>query len=342
MKSNVKDIKKRSWLAHIVLLVLCLSPLMFFACFNDSSNGKNTNKDLFENNPVTITWDNNSSKEIKSYEADVEVYSMNNRTDTYTKLSDKYRIIMKEINGTMHTRLDFSAKFNDGVARSIISNGSEIIMFDTKTEKIEQRISIEDKVAPNLKLLLGDNCLSRVNLSLIKSEARKLAFDLTEDNENSIMQINLPSALFKNDNDDQKISTRIYFDTKNETLANVEIVEKSEDGTEIITTTSPVYEEKNGVPVKIGDITEIETKTPELAASDEEETAIINSPDDIDTIDQSTADALVAEGSATENTNMTFGDPNDLSNVETVITICNEVKLNQASDNAFKLITGGK
>jgi hypothetical protein len=332
----------RSPFSVLVLAVLCLIPSLFFACYNDSAGSKNRADEFFEDNPTTIMWDEKTSGVIKSYEADVEVYSMNNRKDLGTKLQDKYRIIMKEINGKMYTRLDFDPAFSNGAFRSIISDGSEVILFDTKTEKIEQRMVIGDKISPNLKFFEGDSYLSRVNLSLIKSNAKKLAFDVAEDEESNVMVIELPSQLIKINGLDKRISTSIFFDMEEETLLSTEIVEVSDNGTEITTTTQPVYIEDNGVPVKIGEITVIDSKVSELVKGFEEGYPVINTPDDVPTIDKEAADKMVAEGSAMPNNNVIFGNPADLSSTETVITMCKEVKLNQVDEKAFKLIRGGK
>jgi hypothetical protein len=201
---------------------------------------------------------------------------------------------------------------------------------------------IGDKISPNLKFFEGDSYLSRVNLSLIKSNAKKLAFDVAEDEESNVMVIELPSQLIKINGLDKRISTSIFFDMEEETLLSTEIVEVSDNGTEITTTTQPVYIEDNGVPVKIGEITVIDSKVSELVKGFEEGYPVINTPDDVPTIDKEAADKMVAEGSAMPNNNVIFGNPADLSSTETVITMCKEVKLNQVDEKAFKLIRGGK
>ena len=63
----------------------------------------------------------------------------------------------------------------------MLSNGSEMVIFDPQTEVIEQRIALDNPNDPNLDFLKGETAVSRLNLKTIRAEASRLAFDV-EDN----------------------------------------------------------------------------------------------------------------------------------------------------------------
>lgn len=323
-------------------LILSIASLILFSFSCNLSKSSNSSNDLFSDNPATITWEEGDSADIKSYQADVEVYSMNNRKDLGTKLTEKYRITISQIDGKIYTRLDFNPAFNKGAARSVISDGSEVILFDTNSEKIEKRISIAGKVSPSLKMFTGDTYLSRINLSAIKEEAMKLSFDINEDRENKVLLINIPEKLLNKSNNVKSKTTGLLFDTENETLLTTEIVENFEDGTVVTSTIQPVYVENNDIPVQVGNITVIDTIASGLITGFESGYPVINTPDDVPSIDQSAADKMLAEGSAVKKENRTFGNPADLSNTETIITICKDIELNKVDNKLFKIIRGGK
>lgn len=215
-----------------------------------------------------------------------------------------------------------------------------MIFFDPNTQVIAQRLILNEDVSPALKFLQGESGLSKVNLSLIRQEAQKLSLDMTE-NESYQLIINLPPALFVQNAYEQIISTRVSFDTQNETLQNVETIKIQENGTEVTNSTTPIYEEKNGQPVKIGLVTIIDSKAPHLIEGFDDSVPIYNSPDDIPTLTESELKAMQAQELIQPTDDIQFGNPADLSYQETIIEMYKDIHINTVSDTVFKLLLGG-
>lgn len=334
--------KKNRYKVQSLVLLLCglMVTLLLLACSNAVTSPSAAAEDLFNENPVTITWKGDASDGIESYSADIEVYAMNNRTDTHTSLQNKYRMSLKTINDVPHVRLDFAPEFNGGVYRSVMTNDKEMLVFDTNSGAIEYRLPVEDEVPQDLAFLGTETTLSRVNLSLIRSEAQRLAFDVTE-TEGVAVSINLPSHLFADNPYETRLSTRATFDAVNETLNEMEIVSVLEDGTTITTNLYPIYEDKNGEPVKVGSVTFIDTKVPNLIEGFDPDTEIFETIDDIPELSKEEAAQLEAEGNLHEMPSFTFGNPADLSYEETVIEVYSDIAINTVQDSTFRLLTGG-
>ena len=322
---------KKLFLTFSVVLLLTL----IFGCKNDSEITKA--EELFTENPVTISWTGENSSEIESFQTDVEVYSMNNRKETSLKKSNKYRLSLKSINGVQYSRIDMDAEYNGGIARSVITNDKECIIFNTNTEEIECRMPVE-KSFDELSFMSSENGLSRINLDKIKTDAKRLAFDVTEENSESFC-LSLPSELFNaNENSLKRLSTKVLFDTINETLNEIEIVSIDDEGVTSTTTICPVYQEtEDGTPVKVGMITVIDTQNPNKIEGFPEDYPIYESYDDIPEISPEDAEKMLATGSAFVDTDITFGDPSDLSSVETIVEKYESIEINKVDDRLFRL-----
>lgn len=324
----------------VSLLCVLMVTLLLLACPNTATPTTADAEDLFSENPVNITWKGDPSDGMESYQADIEVYAMNNRTDTHTTLQNKYRMSLKTINDVPHVRLDFAPEFNGGVYRSIMTNDSEMLVFDTNSGVIEYRLPVEDEVPQDLAFLGAELTLSRVNLSLIRSESKRLAFDIAE-TEGVALSINLPSHLFSDNPYETRLSTRATFDTVNETLNEMETVSVLDDGTTMTTHLYPIYEDKNGEPVKVGSVTVIDAKTLNLIEGFDTDTEIFETIDDIPTLSKAEADRLRSEGNLHEMPSITFGNPADLSYEETVIEVYSDVEINTVENSTFRLLIGG-
>jgi len=106
---------------------------------------KNPNYEKFFENPVTITW-RGDSKEVESYQANVQVFTMNNRTDTTATLDQTYRIAMSTKNDRVLTRIDLD--FDDIPYRTVISDGEDTIVFNPVTEEIGFRMRDPNAQSP--------------------------------------------------------------------------------------------------------------------------------------------------------------------------------------------------
>ena len=101
---------------------------------------------------------------------------------------------------------------------------------------------------------------SRVDINNIKKIANKLSLDIIEDS-SSVLEVSLPSSIFSNEN---RISTKICFDVKNETLNSIETIDFSSEGDTIKTSYYPVYQEIYDEPIKVGTITIVEEQKNKL------------------------------------------------------------------------------
>jgi len=244
----------------ISLFTACISLTL---CNNTTHEKRGSGLEQFTEEPVTITWKGDQIEEVQSFQANVQIYSMNNRTDTFATLNQTYRLSMSTINNRIHTRIDFD--FDSSIPfRSVISDGEEFIAFNPATDEVGYRIPIDDSKSPLNRILGNQSVLSRVNLSLIREEARRLSLDMSEetDGNSRTLLLELPPGLLPQYEMESILSSRIAFDLDRETVLESKVVMKREDDTIVTTTVTPVYEESNGVPVKIGQVTVIDSKAP--------------------------------------------------------------------------------
>lgn len=331
--------ERTSQLIVMGLTITVALSILFGSCSNGITNTENDEaKTLFEENPVTIVWNDSVSGEVYGFQANVEVYGMNNRKDSGPSLQDTYRVMSKKINGIQHLRLDFSPETNDGRARSLVTDGKEMVIFDRSTGETEQRMALTDSIPDALRFLDPETVFTRMNLDRIRSESARMAFDIQDDTETSSMLISLPSTFFANEYGQQRTSTKIRFDTLEDTLSEIELIDILEDGTVITSTTNPVYQDQDGIPVKVGSITMIQSDNPNLIEGFAEDTPIYESYDDIPTLTQDELELLQSEGSISPAPDPVFGDPADLSNVQTVIEVYQEIEINETPDSAFKML----
>ena len=286
---------------------------------------------------VIIQWDGNPETGVQSFQANVLVYVMNNRHDIAPVFDHDYRLSVSTINNKLISRIDFN---NDFPFRSVISDSEEAIVFDPETEEIGYRIPLEKPESPLYRVFGQQSILSRLNLSLIRDEARRLSLNMHEetDGEASKLLIELPPDLLPQNAPDTIISSRAVFDILHEVVLETEVVMIREDGTNVTTTATPQYMDIEGVPVKVGMVTVIDSKAPGLIEGFDPDMQYFNSPDDIPTISQEQYDTLMAEGNAYEIPFMTFGNPADLSFVETVYEVYHDIAINSAPERLFRIM----
>lgn len=320
-------------------LVGCSFALAVFATgCNNTVQQKGPKYEPFGENPITITW-KGESLEVESYQANVQVYTMNNRTDTHAALSQAYRLAVSTVNDRVHTRIDFDYG-SDVPFRSVISDGEDTIIFDPATEEVGYRIHSDDNQSPLYRIFGQQTGLSRINLPAIREEAARLSINMREENEGGrmVLLLDLPPALLPMQGNDAIISSRAAFDIINQTLLETEVVIKLEDDTLVTTTVTPVYEESNGIPVKIGQITVIDSKAPGLIEGVDPGTPFFESPDDIPTLSEDDFAEMQKYGNIHEIPELIFGNPGDLSNVETIYEVYQEIEINSVPDQMFRLI----
>ena len=319
-----------------VLLLVAIA-CGFIGC-NNAVQEQRTGLEYFIEQPINISWNGDKNEGVQSFQAQVEVYSMNNRRDIGAGLEQTYRLAIKTIGERIVTRLDFE---NDGNTpfRSFLSDGNEIIVFDPDTDEIAHRIPNADSSSPLARLFGNENGLSRVNLSRIRNEAQRLSLDLQETSEEGRgkMLLELPPDIIPQNGLDKITRSRAKFDLANETLIETEVVMIREDETVVTTTVTPVYEDKDGTPVKIGMITVIDSKAPNLIEGIGD-MPIFNSPDDVPTLSEEQFMEMQDNGNIHEIPDIVFGNPADLSFTETIYEVYRDIEINSAPENLFRLI----
>ena len=317
----------------VLLMFLVLG--VFISC-RQVSDGKNKLYfEMFEENPVTINWQKDNDIELKSFQADVSIYSMNNRTDTSSQLKNKYRMSLKTIDEVQYSRLDFLPEFGNSVAQSVVTDDTEMILFDTATNEIECRLPIQETMSADLAFLGMETALSKINLDFVKSESNRLLLDVTENEKNSMM-IDIPNTYFFDNEYETRVSTRVMFDTEEETLSQVEIVMIQQDGTIVTTTTYPMYQDYEDVPIRIGTVTVVNSKAQNLL-SGFEDAEYFESVDVIPEISDEEYEQLLESGELVEVDNMLFGNPADMSYEETIIEVYNDIEINNVDESLFKI-----
>lgn len=334
----MNDRQKHGFMVLLLIVSFCIA---MTGC-NNPVDQKKVDQ-LMTDKPVSVRWNPGESNEIESFQADVEVYMMNNRKDTGATLQDKYRIATKLIDGTRYTRVDMDPQMYQGQTRmSVISNEKEIILFDPDTEVVSMRLPIDDvEVSADLSFLGLETGFSRLDITDIRQQANRLSMKIEDDDTSGLMILELPTELVGNFSD-KRISTRIAFDTTEETLQLVETVDYvEEDGSTITTTMQPMYQEVDGTPVKIGMITVIDTQIPNLIEGDWSEIPIYNSLNDIPTISDQEFEELQAAGKIHEAPPSTFGNPADLSSIDIMMELYSDVQVNETPDSTFRLLLEG-
>jgi len=315
-----------------------LAIFLLFSCKENNNTQSELDPESAFNEPVYITWIE-KKEELESYKADVDVFAMNSRTDTGALQVDSYSMSIKKINGKTYTRIDVQGSEQNNRPHSVVSDGNEMIIFNPITSVVDFRMNITNPIPQELDFFSNESMLSKVNLSLIRSEANRLSFNILEDSGTGGLSLELPSRLFPQNNGENRISTKAIFDVSKELLNNVEVVTYLEDGTKRTATSYPIYQEKNNTYIKTGTVHIIEYNVP-YRVSGLEGAEIYNSPDDYPKISKQEYDRLAKEGHAFPAGEMLFGDPSDLSYTETIIEKYRNVEINTIQNGVFKVIGG--
>ena len=303
------------------------------SCANYSD--QNPCKNNIDESNVSVNWnDTESSKKINSYEANVSVYSMNNRTDTCLNLQEKYHLSVKQIDNLRYARMDTIPVSDKEDMYSTIANENEFVMLDMASGNILCRFPLQNKVNFDFNCFNDNLILSNVDINFVKNESKRLAFDCTENKEESRLVVNIPSSVINNEN---RISSKMSFDTISNTLSEIEYIENDSDGATVTTKINYLYEESNGMYINTGKVTVIDRKYPVKQAA-EAQTEIYNCPDDIPTMSESEYKKLKEEGKLYKKDFMKFGDPADLSSTETILELYEDISLNKVDDSIFRTL----
>jgi len=231
-------------------LLLITAIIILGSCDNVIYEHQGNGLNQFQENPVVITWNGQNTTDVQSFQANVQVYSKNSRKGNVAGLTREYRLAIRSAGDQIVTRIDL--KQDESVPyRSIITDGEEAVLFNPITEEIGYRIPLEDSKSPLNRIFAGQSGLSRINLALIREEAKRLSLDITEDTTSNTLLLELPPNLIPQNGLDMITRSRAAFNLANETLLETEVVMIRDDGTIVTTTATPIYEDDNGVPVKL-------------------------------------------------------------------------------------------
>lgn len=318
-------------------VLLLTATIIMISCDNVAHKQQGSSLQEFQEKPVTIIWNGKEKDEVQSYQANVQVFSKNSRKDTAAALSRTYSLAVRSFSGKVLTRIDFE-EGERMPFRSIISDGEEAVVFNPATNEIGYRITLEDSKSSLYRIFGNQSTMSRINLSLVREEARRLSLNLTEDTDGKKMLLELPPEILPGNGIDKIIKSRVVFNLANDTLLETEVVMVREDETLVTTTVTPVYEDKDGVPVKIGMITVIDSKAPNLIEGIDSDYTVYNSADDIPALTEEQFAELEESGNIHEVPGITFGDPADLSYTETIYEVYQDIEINAVPESMFRLI----
>lgn len=320
--------KQNGCFLSIILMIACLS-----SCTN--SNEQDPCKNIIDESNVSVNWnDTETIKEINSYETNVSVYSMNNRTDTHLKLQQKYRLSVKQIDKLRYARMDtIPIKEGEGMYSSI-ANENEFVMLDMASGNVLFRFPLQNQANFDINFLNSNLGLSNVDINFVKNESKRLSLDCTENKEASRLVVSIPSSLINKTN---RISSKMSFDTISNTLSEIECVENGADGSTVTTKVNYLYEESNGMYINIGKVTVIDKQYPVKKVMDNQK-QIYNSPDDIPTISESDYKKLKDEGRVFKKNYVKFGDSSDLSSKQTILELYEDISLNKVDDALFRTL----
>ena len=319
------------------VFIMLFSLILVISCSNNgnlrnTSNDKNT-YDFFKENIPTVSWNKDSSDEIKSFSADVKIFISDDRFSLTQEYAGSYKLFSKQRGDNTYNRIDMSE--DDGTyLRSIISNDSEMIVYDYLTETISGRIPIRSENFPqDMDLICNKSCFGRMNLDDIRITAQKLCLDMTEE-EDGVLKISIPSEYFNNDNS-IRTKTTLLFDIDSSTLNEIETVDITVEGDVIISTIYPVYYEQKEELIKIGTISVVETKKNSLIEG-LEDMEYYDSMEDIPEISLEEYEKMVNYGNVRELENYRPGNPADLSSVVTTVEVYEDIEINNVDDIAFR------
>jgi len=289
---------------------------------------------LFNENPVTIDWKDNKDENIYSFNTDVSVYSMNNRKSENLKLNKKYKLSLKIIDEKNYVRMDFDSSDMDINYRSMVSDGTEVVFFNPETETVSQRFSMSNEELPKTTNLSG---LSRIDLEEIKNASKRLSLDCCE-TEGEGLVLKVPVEMLDFGEHTKPIFQTVRYDTTTDTLAETETCMFIDDGTRVTTSEYPVYEDVDGIPIKIGCVTIIDSVIEKNITGFNENFQNYESSEEIETISDDELQQLKSEGKIVESQEPVFGDQSNLSNQKTIVEKYDDILINNTDDSVFRII----
>lgn len=325
-------------------VAVILSACIMLSCTGvstDSDKGAVSAKQMQELvDNVSIEFKESNNDSIESYQANVKLYSYNQRIVGNISAPSEYRLSLKKSGDSIFTRIDFdSSYYGDGKARTVICDGKETVIFDTITKEVEARIPFTNEETQNLEDF-GNPMFGRIALNSYLTKCRQLSYDLQEDSENNIMCVAIPisdiSARIDGSNE-TAVYSRLYFDTQSDVLLGSESQTIDENGTIITTSNNYLYKEVDGEPILIGELLEIKNDFPYEIDTSDYMLPIIESEDDIPEVTEEDLAEMVKDGGEVYEFEQVIGDPSDPDYTEVIIKTYDDIKINALEDEYFRI-----
>ncbi len=329
---------------RVILSMSVLCAVFLTAC----QNPINDKTDLLASklSPAVSFGSDHPKDAAVSFQADVEVYSSNDRSIEPPRLQNTYRISAKTIDDQVYTRIDIPGDlFPDGNALAMISDGLTMRYVNIESMETIARVNMEEDEV--LGRLSGDITKGRKLMSffghedipVLMNKFRTLSFDITEENNGKGLTVELPASyLSRLSRPGFKLNrAKLYYDTESDTYAGAEAETVLEDGAVLKIVSRPVYETIEGVLLKVGEVNIKTYDYPEEETDFEAEIQNVNSIDDITELSDSDIEDLESEGANITPAELILGDPNDPDYTITEISVYNDIKVNTLEDSFFRI-----
>jgi hypothetical protein len=310
------------------LVAASLLCALLAAC-NTGTTPETLSLDGLADRPVSIYNADKGTSGVESYQANVKQYYSNDRTGVNMKIVSEYRMSLKLIDGKLFTRIDYpAANMQDGIARTIVSDTSEMLVYQTESQQIEQRIPVADTAKRLMPQNAYRSLMGRLDLDVVAIQARTLAFDVI-DATPGIMQVDVPSGFFPESTDGSDYRSRVAkYSVRYDTESDVEILSEMElhesDGTKVSVTTWPLYKEYGEDLLKVGQVTVSAFDVPGVL--DTSDSVVDNTGLDGESF------ALADDADA-----VLLGDPSSPDKTETYVELYEDIELNALADSFFRM-----
>lgn len=328
--------------SHVRLLSLLFigcTALAFVSCAPTVESGFSS----ANGRPITVHFADGGAKEIRSFQADVEQYSGIDRTGGAMRKVQGYRLAQKTINGKILLRIDYSGDAAAGLAaRTVISNAEECVIYNHDLRSFEMRVPAQDLGAAlgfsGASAAGAASLMGRIpNVSSLVEEFRRLSYDVGFDTEKQGYSITMPSSAIQTPATAMKpLSLRLFLDAAGSVISGTEAVFQAEDGSLMTSVQTPIYEEREGILVQVGEVTEVKRDLPEgapvprLLPSAEE---MAEAPK----ITEEELAAMVNQGARVTEFEPESGDPSDPDYCLFSVSLYDNIEINGVPDELFRI-----
>jgi hypothetical protein len=167
-----------------------------------------------------------------------------------------YHMRMKLIHGKIVSRLDFPASSGDAAARSVVTDGTHLVMYETNSQKILKRSTMPDgaTVPGSASRLIG-----RIDVESTKKTLQKKFFASAMDSSGRYLTCTAPSSFIAQMPASVNGTTKtmkIMFDQVDGTLVGCFQEQVLNTGEIVDTTTNNTYQMIDGQPMLTGTVTQ--------------------------------------------------------------------------------------